>query len=99
MDFRIPTKFSVGGLGYRVEETESLRYGEEYGHWDGTRCLILLAHRAGGEELSEERKAQTFFHELTHAVLDAIGEDELNGNEQFTDAFSNVLYQALKTME
>lgn len=65
MDFRIPTKFSVGGLDYRVEETGSLRYGEEYGHWDGSRCLILLAHRAGGEELSEERKAQTFFHELT----------------------------------
>lgn len=98
MDFRIPTKFSVGGLVYRVEEAESLRYSEEYGHWDGTRCLILLAHGAGGEELSEERKAQTFFHELTHAALDAIGEDELNGKEQF-DAFSNVLYQALKTME
>lgn len=30
MDFRIPTKFSVGGLGYRVDEAESLRYGEEY---------------------------------------------------------------------
>lgn len=99
MDFRIPAKFSVGGLGYRVEEADSLRYGEEYGHWDGTRCLILLARRSGGEVLSEERKAQTFFHELTHAVLDAIGEDELNGNEQFIDAFSNVLYQALKTME
>ena len=38
---------------------------------------------SAGEELSEERKAQTFFHELTHAVLDAIGEDELNENEQF----------------
>ena len=99
MDFKIPTKFSVGGLDYRVEETGSLRYGEEYGHWDGSRCLILLAHRAGGEELSEERKAQTFFHELTHAVLDAIGEDELNENEQFIDAFSNLFYQALKTME
>ena len=83
MDFRIPTKFSVGGLGYRVDLGGSRRIGEEYGHWDGTRCLILLAHRAGGEELSEERKAQTFFHELTHAVLDAIGEDELNENEQF----------------
>ena len=58
----------------------------------------MLANTAGGEKLSDERKAQTFFHELTHAVLDAIGEDELNENEQFIDAFSNVFYQALKTM-
>ena len=43
MDFRIPTKFSVGGLGYRVDEAESLRYGEEYGHWDGTVMLYYDA--------------------------------------------------------
>lgn len=99
MDFKIPTKFSIGGFDYRVEETASLRYGEEYGHWNGSKCSILLAKTAGGDELSEERKAQTFFHELTHAVLDAMGEDKLNENEQFIDAFSNLFYQALKTME
>lgn len=49
--------------------------------------------------MTEERKEQTFYHELTHAILDAIGEDDLNCNEQFVDAFSNVLYQAIKTMK
>ena len=92
-----PTRVYASHSKVAVDYADALI--EEYGHWDGTRCLILLAHGAGGEELSEERKAQTFFHELTHAALDAIGEDELNGNEQFIDAFSNVLYQALKTME
>ena len=32
-------------------------------------------------------------------VITRNGEDELNENEQFIDAFSNLFYQALKTME
>lgn len=99
MDFNIPTKFSVGGLDYRVEKVGSLRYGGEFGHYNGTTCVIHIAETAGGAALTEERKGQTFCHELTHAILDAIGEDELNGNEQFVDAFSTVLYQAIKTMK
>lgn len=98
MKFEIPNTFSAGGLDYRVLSEESLRYGEEYGHWNGSTCTIHIAETAGGEKLTEERKQQTFFHELVHAALDAIGEDELNDNEQFIDAFSNTLYQAIKTM-
>ena len=98
MNFMIPQKFSVGGLNYEVKFDDSLRYGEEYGHWNGTTCTITLAHRAGGDMVSEERQKQTFFHELTHAVLDSIGRDELNEDEVFVDAFSNALYQAIKTM-
>lgn len=95
----IPTKFSVGGLDYHIEKTGSLRYGEEFGHYCSADCTIHIAATAGGKVLTEERKEQTFYHELTHAILDAIGEDDLNCNEQFVDAFSNVLYQAIKTMK
>lgn len=96
---KLPKKLSVGALDYNVELVDSLRYGEEYGHWDGTTCTIKIAKTAGGEPLSDKRMEQTFFHELIHAVLDSIGEDELNENERFIDAFSNVFYQALNTME
>lgn len=99
MKIEIPQSFSVGGLDYKVIHDNSLRYGEEYGHWNGSTCTIHIAETAGGEKLTEERKQQTFFHELIHAVLDAIGEDELNDNEQFIDALSNTLYQAIKTMK
>jgi len=99
MNFEIPQFFSVGGLDYKILHEESMRYGEEYGHWNGTTCTIHIAETAGGEKLTEERKQQTFFHELIHAVLDAIGEDDLNDNERFVDALSSALYQTIKTMK
>lgn len=53
MDFNIPTKFSVGGLDYRVEKVGSLRYGAEFGHYNGTTCTIHIAETAGGAALNE----------------------------------------------
>ena len=99
MKFEIPQFFSVGGFDYKVIHVDSLRYDEEYGHWNGTTCTIHIAKTAGGEKLTEERTQQTFFHELTHAALDAIGEDDFNANERFVDALSSALYQAIKTMK
>ena len=99
MDFWIPKKFSIGGLEYTVQYSDNLRYGEEYGHWNGTKCEIAIAYKAGGDTVCLDREKQTFFHELVHAILDAIGKDALNEDEEFIDAFSNALYQAIKTME
>lgn len=99
MNFKIPSEFSVGGFDYRVERAESLRYGEEFGHWTGANCTIKIADAAGGEVLTDARKEQTFFHELVHAILDVIGEAELTDNEKFVDAFAAMLHQAIKTMK
>ena len=42
---------------------------------------------------------QTFLHELTHAILFAIGKEELNDDESFVNTFSSFLAEAINTME
>ena len=42
-------------------------------------------------------KEKTFFHELVHMILDAMGQDELNRNEDFVDAFAELWYEFEKT--
>ena len=37
-----------------------------------------IANQAGGYEVSDSKKRQTFLHELTHAILFAMGKSELN---------------------
>ena len=44
-------------------------------------------------------KEQTFLHELIHMILDHMQEFELSKNEKFVNTFSELLYQALETME
>lgn len=93
----IPEEFSLGGMTYRVEGVEEMGHGAEYGCMDPGVNKIYLSETWHGKSVSPERKEEVFFHELTHAVLDAMGKEDLNGDEEFVDSFAVLLHQALKT--
>ena len=48
------------------------------------------------QEIKEDTKEHTFYHELTHAILMTLNHP-LQYNEQFVDSFSMLLYQFEKT--
>ena len=48
------------------------------------------------EEVTEDVKTHTFYHELTHAIL-YVMEHELAEDEEFVTKFSDLLYQFEKT--
>lgn len=98
MDFKIPTKLTVGSIAYSVEKKDSINRDEYFGLWS---CVgkIEIAQKIGGEEVSESRQKQTFWHELTHAVLHQMGRTDLNEDEGFVNTFSSFLSGAVNTME
>lgn len=49
--------------------------------------------------LAKDLEAHTLWHEITHSILYAMNEEELNKNEKFIDVFSGLLHQVLKTIE
>lgn len=98
MDFKIPEKFSIGGLEYAVQFTDALEENE-LGRWCGNECKLYITEAIHGVTPSIDRIRQTFFHELTHSILDFTGHYKLNNDEQFVESFSNALYDAIKTME
>jgi Zn-dependent peptidase ImmA (M78 family) len=40
---------------------------------------------------------ETFWHELTHAILHDMGEHQLNNRESFVEEFANRLARAIQT--
>lgn len=65
-----------------------------YGLCDYGKSEITLSTIEGTEELSDDRIMDTFYHERTHAILDAMNEQDLSRNEKFIDVFSKLLRQA-----
>jgi hypothetical protein len=64
-----------------------------------SKNVIEIQKNNGGITRPTEMQEHTFLHELTHFILNAMGESELRGNEKFVDVFSGLLHQALVTME
>ena len=98
MEIRIPKKFRLGGVDYIVKQVEHCGNYDNFGFWK-PQGIIEIANQAGGYEISESKKKQIFLHELTHAILFAMGKDELNDDEAFVNTFSSFLSESISTMD
>ena len=98
MEFNIPNKLKIGGVDYSIKHVEHCGMNDDFGLWR-PQGIIEIANQAGGYEVSDSKKRQTFLHELTHAILFAMGKSELNDDESFVNTFSSFLNEAINTME
>ena len=98
MELKIPKKFKVGGVDYEVQFVEHCGTNDDFGLWE-PQGIIEIANQSGGYDISDSKKKQTFFHELTHAILFAMRKDDLNDDESFVNTFSSFLNEAISTME
>ena len=96
----IPKKFRLFATTYNIKwNDEKLNDKQVYGLSDYGKAEIILCKKIRGEALSKERIIDTFYHERTHAILDAMDERELSENEKFVDVFSKLLRQADESAE
>jgi hypothetical protein len=62
-------------------------------------CYYVKAKIKIKRNLPPEEKDITLRHEQTHAMLEAIGREDLSNDEHFVDQFSRALHQVLTTEE
>lgn len=97
---KIPNRFKLFADTINVVwDDKYLNDKRQYGESDYSECKITLATEENRTKLSQDRIIDTFYHERTHAILDAMHERDLSGNEQFVDVFSKLLRQADETAE
>jgi hypothetical protein len=99
MKFKIPEKLELTGKLFRVVFADNLLVSDILGRTDFVEREICLHKGTEGRHVPAQEIENTFWHEITHCILNDMGEDELNGNEKFVTMFSNLLHQAIKTME
>jgi len=95
----IPELFNVGGQPYEVRKVErcennSVGISSYFGGY------VEIADKFNKDvKQSEGAKVNTYFHELTHVILDNMGEKELSENERFVCSFAGFLTEAMTTAD
>lgn len=93
--FIIPKRIELGGTGFEISYDE--RLAGHRGHSGEARLMqskIVLMPDTPENPRSRDYLAHTYFHELAHCILDAMGEVELCGNEKFVDLLGRFMHQA-----
>lgn len=94
----IPKQITVGFTNYKVTQPETLPYAR-MGHVNYDTQTIKIALRPDTTKLppyTEAERSETFWHELTHAILYDM-DHPLYNNETFVTRFSGRLAKAIRT--
>lgn len=88
-------KIKIGGMEYQVKE---VKFGESNGDVTLGECHFETADILINENLSDNRKEQTLFHEMVHAMLFEAGSVEYD-NEDLVNQLGLIMYQVFKDNE
>ena len=96
---QIPKKITVGTKTYAIIQVKKARTKNTLAAIDYQHGIIWMAtHDMQDNKLGKEEMADTFWHELTHAVLHDMGHD-LCYDEKFVTAFANRLSSAVDSAQ
>lgn len=84
-------------MGHRIR----VKYGrvpkDAWAWWRPDQKEIVVSPRI--KKMPQSHLHHTLCHEITHAVLDHIGREDLSQDEAFVDLLSNALFQVLTTVK
>jgi len=89
---RLPKSFELMGHTWQVVQTAEKLSDGDLGHCSQNELTIRI-----DPNQPAITKSHTFFHELVHAILFALGKEELNSDEGLVDAIGGALDQYHKT--
>ena len=93
----IPASFNLAGHTIRVRIVTAGKWRHPKncdGIWLPDKYRIDIRASCQGTH-----RQQVFCHEMTHAILDVAGHEELSRDEAFVDRVAQLLMQALTTFE
>jgi predicted SprT family Zn-dependent metalloprotease len=95
----IPRRIRVGKKLYSIEVVEAMLEKKNMGKVCYPQQTIKLGLKSNvtGRRYRQEEVQDTFWHELTHAILHDMGRDTLNRDEKFVTGFANRLTQAINS--
>jgi len=93
---KIPKSITVGKKQYDVKIIKKMMREGMMGSTNYKEKVIQVATHSNvyGTRFKKEEISDTFWHELTHAILKDMGSD-LENNESFVSAFSKRLNNAI----
>lgn len=97
-ELTLPKKVKVGDNWYSVDIADSMRSRMYMGEVHYAKRTITLARKSyHGVPLKLSALHETFWHELTHAILESMDRTELNNDEDFVEEFSSRLSKAIQS--
>ena len=93
---KLPASIEILGNKITIEQVDNLyQVGDRFGDWDCKTNTIRVQTPDKG--MPNDVIFATFFHEVSHAILDLTGHGDLSSDESFVERIGQSFYQAEKS--
>ena len=92
---KTPSYFEVGPHKVKITFKEYLA-DDHRGLSDFANGTVAVEKPKGATDTYVD---QTLWHEITHWILEVMGEEKLNRDEKFVDLFGSLICQVLRTLK
>lgn len=94
----IPSEFKLNNKKITVDfDNEYCDKEKLFGESDFTERTIVLCDKDKGNVLKKSDIDKTFYHELVHFLLDAMGKHKLKYDEDFVESLGLLIYEFERT--
>lgn len=93
----IPNYFEAGGVEFNTVIKKDSTNAGNLGHSNITNGEIVIQAENVGKDLSHSQIQNTYFHELSHMIIEMIGRNDLTTDEIFIQNLGNVIFEFLRT--
>lgn len=98
MEGNVPKSFEIFGQTITVVFVDNLaRERDVDGEAHHRLNEIRIQKNTNGNFRTDEQIDETFWHEVTHVILEKLQYHKLNNDEQFVGRFGSALQQVIKT--
>lgn len=97
---KLPKSIKIGKTRYAINLVQSVPGSFLQGQVNYQKKRIVIGRRSSKFNITytQTEREETFWHELTHAILYDMG-DQKNNNEVFVTKFSSRLAKAIRSAE
>lgn len=96
----IPFEFKLGGAKVIIEfNNEYCADQKALGLADFTEKIITLCTISRNKKLKKSEIDKTYYHELSHMLLDSMGKERLKWDEVFVEKLGIALYEYHKSVK
>jgi hypothetical protein len=93
---KLPTSIEILGNKITVEQVDNLaNIGDRFGDWCNRTNTIRV--QSLGKGVPNDVIFATFYHEVTHAILDLTGHSDLSADESFVERVGQAFHHAEKS--
>lgn len=95
----VPKRCTLGGVEFTTKFVKDVENNDNYTRIKFSSGIINISETVSGQNQCHTQIQNSYFHELSHGILDMMGHFELSNDEKFVQGLGNMIFEFIRSCD